>query len=160
MYEEHVRWPITFWGAIFALPVFLLAVALSRGLTVFPLLGVMALVLGIALLFRRLRIVVDETDLTVGFGPFRERLPLARIVACDATTYRWWEYGGWGIRYKFQLRHPRRRAKLYNVPGDGGRAVQVVLDDGRSVLFSSRDPAAVCGAVRARRPDMGPVTGP
>ena len=159
MYEEQLGWPSAFWWALIAVTAIpavscvavLLAAPEGAILAILPLLGVVALVMGIAVAFRRLRIVVDEAALTVGFGPFRERLPLARIVACEATTYRWLEYGGWGIRS--HLRQPRRGATLYNVLGDGGRAVQVTLDDGRRVLFSSRDPAAVCQALRARRPD-------
>jgi hypothetical protein len=109
---------------------------------------VVVLVLGgVGAVFHRLRVTLDAEALTVGFGPFRERLPLARIAACAPTTYRWLAYGGYGIRYNF-----RRRSKLFNVPGDGGRAVQVTLDDGRRVHFSARDPAAVCAAIRARYP--------
>jgi hypothetical protein len=107
-----------------------------------------ALLVAIACTFTTLRITVDDQVLTVGFGPFRERVPLARIVACSPTTYRWFEWGGWGIRFGW-------RAKLYNVPGDRGIAVQVTLDDGRRVLFSSPDPAALCRAVRERRPEIG-----
>ena len=166
MYVEEMRWSrAARWGlaAVVALPLPICIMAMlatptlaGRALALIPLLLVAAVVVGIAVAFGRLRVVVDETALTVGFGPFwkagfgpfRERLPRARIAACAPTTYHWLEYGGWGIRYNF-----RRRTKLYNVLGDGGRAVQVVLDDGRCVLFSSRDPAAVCRALRARRPD-------
>ena len=108
-----------------------------------PLLVVVLPVAGIRAVFHRLRVTLGPDTLTVGFGPFRERLPLARIAACGPTTYRWLPYGGWGIRYNVW-----RRAKLYNVPGDGGRAVEVTLDDGRRVLFSARDPAAVCAVLR------------
>src|SRR5689334_1690658 len=64
---------------------------------------------GITWIFTTLRVIIDEQTLTVGFGPFRERVPLERVTACCPTTYRWWEWGGWGIRLGW-------RAKLYNVP--------------------------------------------
>lgn len=127
----------------------LLAVPARRGLATLPLLVVVTLGTGFVTTFRKLRVTVDAAALTVGFGPFRERLPLDRIVACNATSYRWQEYGGWGIR-----RSPRRHATLYNVLGDEGRAVRVLLDDGRCVLFSSHDPDAVCRALRAHRPEI------
>ena len=170
MYVEELRWSSAArWGlvAVAALPIPSCITALlaappraGRALALVPLLGVAALVAGILVAFGRLRVVVDETALTVGvgpfwaagFGPFRERLPLARIAACEPATYRRLEYGGWGVRSS--LFHPRRRATLCNVMGDGGRAVQVVLlDDRRRVLFSLRDPAAVCRALRALRAD-------
>ncbi len=97
--------------------------------------------------FSTLRLAIDGEALTVGFGPFRERLPLVRIVACGGLTYRWWEWGGWGIRCGW-------RARLYNVPGDAGRAVQLNLEDGSRLLFSSPDLAAVCRALRERRPEI------
>jgi hypothetical protein len=100
-------------------------------------------VIGVLWIFRTLRICVDEQTLIVGFGPFKEHVPLDRVVACGSTTYRWIAWGGFGIR-------GRRRAKLYNVPGDQGRAVEVRLDDGKQVLFSSPDPAAVCRALHER----------
>jgi hypothetical protein len=102
---------------------------------------------GLLMVFSTVRVVIDEQALTVGFGPFRERVPLSRVTACSPTTYRWWDWGGWGIR----LRWP---AKLYNVPGDRGVAVVVTLDDGRRLLFSSTDPAAVCQAIRERHPEF------
>jgi hypothetical protein len=38
---------------------------------------------------------------------------------------------------------------LYNVPGDAGVVVELVLDDGQRVLFSARDPHTTCQMVRA-----------
>jgi hypothetical protein len=98
--------------------------------------------------FTTLRITVDESTLTVGYGRLRERVPLTRIVACRPTTYRWYEWGGWGIRLGW-------RARLYNVPGDRGVAVELRLEDGSRLLFSSPDPFAVCQALRERRPEPG-----
>ena len=153
MYEETLGWPPVAWAV---LGVLIALTVLGSGFGAFPLLIVGVILVGVAVAFRQLRIVVDDTTLSVGFGPFRERLPLTRIVACAPTTYRWLEYGGWGIRYN--IRHLRRRATLYNVMGDRGRAVEVVLDDGRRVLFSSGDPAAVCQAIRAHRPEISAAT--
>jgi hypothetical protein len=90
--------------------------------------------------FTRLRIVVDAEALTIGFGPFRERIPRALIAECGMTQYRWQEWGGIGLRI-------RPGARLYNVPGDGGWAVRVRLRDGQIRLFSSRRPSAICNAL-------------
>ncbi|MFN8513757.1 MAG: hypothetical protein U0232_33910 [Thermomicrobiales bacterium] len=117
----------------------------------YPLVGVVLLVdlivIGIIVASYRLRVTLAADTLTVGFGPFRQRVPLAQIVACDPITYGWLEYGGYGIRYKFW-----QRATMYNVPGDHRRAVRLTLDDGRRVLFSAHDPAAVCAQLRPHCP--------
>ena len=104
MYVEEMRWSSAArWGlaAVVALPlpICIMAVLASptlagRVLALIPLLLVAAVVVGIAVVFGRLRVVVDETALTVGFGPFwtagfgpfRERLPRVRIAACEPTT--------------------------------------------------------------------------
>ncbi|HYO30076.1 MAG TPA: hypothetical protein VER37_05790, partial [Thermomicrobiales bacterium] len=132
-----MEWPRTYWRGVAAAATFMIGVSVwvlfngsgDRRLTLLMIVLLAASLAVSTVASRRLRIVVDEATLTVGFGPFRERLPLVRIATCDATTYRWWEYGGWGIR-RYSLRRPWRRAKLYNVLGDGGLAVRVALDDG------------------------------
>jgi hypothetical protein len=159
MVVEEITWSRVGWlvllapAALALVPLgwVLLTVPASRPAVLIPLLVVGLVLGGVGAVFHRLRVTLDAEALTVGFGPFRERLPLARIAACEATTYRWITYGGYGIRYAFW-----RRAKLYNVPGDRGRAVQVTLDDGRRVLFSARDPAAVCAVLRPRCPNCRP----
>ncbi len=156
MVVEDITWSWVWWAflaGVAAIPVVplgwtLLTVPESRPAALVPILVVALVVGGIGALFHRLRVTLGPDTLTVGFGPFRERLPLARIAACDPVTYHWLASGGYGIRYAFW-----RRAKLYNVPGDGGRAVELTLDDGRRVLFSARDPAAVCATLRPHCPN-------
>lgn len=155
MFTQEIRWKgVAFWPlvgillgltAVFLIPLLLTA---GGGLWKLRLLVpgfITVVVIGVLWIFRTLRICVDEQTLIVGFGPFKEHVPLDRVVACGSTTYRWIAWGGFGIR-------GRRRAKLYNVPGDQGRAVEVRLDDGKQLLFSSPDPAAVCRALRERNP--------
>ena len=151
MVVEELTWSGVWWvflagvAAVSVIPLAwaLLTVPESRPAALAPILFVVLLIGGIGVLFRRLRVTLAADTLTIGFGPFRDRLPVARIVACAPTTYRWIAFGGFGIRY-----NRRQRAKLYNVMGDGGRAVRLTLDDGRHVLFSARDPEAVCARLR------------
>ena len=89
-----------------------------------------------------LRVTVDSAVFRIRLGPLGERIALQRIVACQVTTYRWQAWGGFG-------RYRRKRERLYNVPGDGGVAVELRLDDGQRVLFSARDPQSTCQLIRA-----------
>jgi hypothetical protein len=104
-----------------------------------------AVLAGVAVVFRELRIVLDDETLTAGFGPFRRRVPLPAITRCEPLTYRWLDWGGWGIRW-------RPGGTLYNVPGDHGQAVQLTLANNRRFLFSSREPQAWCERLRTRYP--------
>ena len=155
MYEERLHWPAWTLGALAAicvLPVVIILVAVRtasphagrQGALIAALVFDGVVVVALVGFFGTLRIAVDAAALTVGFGPFRERIEREQITACRPTTYRWAEWGGWGIRFK-------RNEKMYNVMGDGGVAVEVTLDSGRRVLFSSRDPAAVCAALDSAR---------
>ncbi len=155
MYHEEMKMP-TKWTLVFALPLIVVIVVLAIFMIARPISGtartvVIAIIVlevlftaSIVLLFSRLTVAIDGRTLTVGFRAFRERIPLARITACAPISYRWIEWGGYGIRIN-------RRGKMYNVPGDGGRAVQVTLDNGRRVFFSSTDPDAACAAINAAR---------
>ena len=95
--------------------------------------------------FHRLRVTVDEARLTLGFGPIRRQVALDRIERARPVTYRALTWGGWGIRWR------PGTGTLWNVPGDGGRAVELTLRDGRLLLFSSPDPDAAVAAIEAAR---------
>lgn len=65
------------------------------------------------------------------------------IEGCEARTYRpIREYGGWGIRYGL------RGGKAYNVKGNQG--VQLVLKNGRRILFGSQCAEELAAAIQAR----------
>jgi hypothetical protein len=158
MFTQEIRWSRPALGALACLYLWVLAVIVGPALFLPPHRDAAGLLLVIAALtsvlfaaisaiFTTLRVTIDRHTLTVGFGPFRERVPLEKITACEATTYRWTDWGGWGIRCG-------GRARLYNVPGDRGRAVQLTLSDGRRLLFSSPDPTAVCRALWDHHPEV------
>ncbi len=107
--------------------------------------GVVVLVLGVLWAFHRLRVTVADGVVTLGFGPFRRRVELSRIAEARAVTYRAWAWGGWGIRWRPGV------GTLWNVPGDEGRAVELVLEGGKRLLFSSRDPEAAVAAIERAR---------
>lgn len=101
---------------------------------------------GFPWLFLSARLVVEvrEDGLYYRFHPFhrrRHRLSRDEMAGAEARTYRpLLEYGGWGIRYGW------KGGKAYNVSGN--RGVQVLLRDGRKVLFGSRRPEELDAAIR------------
>lgn len=95
-----------------------------------------------------LRIRVNEEGVTVGYRFFSETVPHGQILKCQPVRYDPRSWGGYGVRSRTFAPNPP--ARLYSVPGDDGVAVQLLLAD-RQLLFSSRDPAAVCRAVNTGR---------
>jgi hypothetical protein len=87
---------------------------------------------------------VREDGLYYRYRPFHRRfhrIPLQSIRRVEARTYRpLLEYGGWGIRCGW------KGGKAYTVSGKEG--VQLELDDGKRILFGSRDPEGLARALR------------
>lgn len=101
MHDER-RWLIRNPILWFVLPI--VAVAIGAGFTVeearWVLLPV-AVLLGL-LLAANLRIQVEGDVLRLTYFPlWRRTIPLASIEQAEVVPYRWWRYGGWGIRVGF-----------------------------------------------------------
>jgi len=146
---EVLRWPIGYiwWLAVSITMIVRVALNTALPQVLSGLMNVATLILILVLTtllwsLGSLRVTVDSVALRIRLGLVQERIALERIVICQVTTYRWQAWGGFG-------RHRRERKRLYNVPGDAGVVVELVLDDGQRVLFSARDPQATCQAVRA-----------
>jgi hypothetical protein len=146
---EVLRWPIgiIWWLAVGVTTIVQMALntALPQFRASFTNVTVLLLIVALMALLWPLGVLlvsVDSAALRIRLGLVREQIALGRIVACQVTKYRWQAWGGFG-------RHRRGRERLYNVPGDAGVAVELVLDDGQRVLFSARDPQAICQVVRA-----------
>lgn len=95
--------------------------------------GALALALGLPviavawLLFAVLRVTVSEGHVNVQYGLFGPTIPIAAIESAEAVRYDWKRFGGWGIRRSLV----GDGEWLYNMPGDGGRAVRIVWRDAR-----------------------------
>jgi hypothetical protein len=82
----------------------IVAVALGAGFTV-P--EARLILLPVAVLFglllaANLRIQVEGDVLRLTYFPLWSRtIPLSSIVQAEVVPYRWWRYGGWGIRFGF-----------------------------------------------------------
>jgi hypothetical protein len=71
------------------------------------------------LLFSVLRVTVSEGHVNIQLALFGPKIPISAIESVAAVEYGY-KFGGWGIR---------RNAEgewLYNLPGDGGRALRIV----------------------------------
>lgn len=101
------------------------------------------------LMFSVLRVTVSTGSLKVQYGLFGPEIPIAAIESAEAVSYDWKRFGGWGIR------RGRGGEWIYNMPGDGGRAVRVVWRDAegkrRVVLIGSPRAEALAVAVQGAR---------
>jgi hypothetical protein len=75
------------------------------------------------LLFSILRVTVSQGHVNVQLGLFGPKIPIAAIESVEALDYDWKQFGGWGIRLN------AKGEWMYNLPGDGGRAVKMVWRD-------------------------------
>lgn len=94
----------------------------------------MGILFMIASVFGRLRIVIDDRRLTVGFSFIRHSISLDNIEYAETRRYPWW-YGGFGIRFGFDM------SVAYAQNFGGG--VWVVPKRGRKLFFSSYTPEVV-----------------
>lgn len=111
---------------------------------------VLALVLGMPLLFSRLtlRTEVRRDGLHLRFRPFvwHRHLRPEDLAEATARTYRpLSEYGGWGLRWGSS-------GIAYNVSSD--RGVQLVLTDGKRLLVGSQRPEELAAAIEAMRSSL------
>ncbi len=117
-----------------------------------PIAGAMLLEAAVGVLLiaslSRIRIAIDDQALTVAFRLFfTKRIPLGRIARCAPSDAR-----VWGMAY-------RGRGTSYRPRAVGGRSVLLTLTNGAQLVFASRHADAVCEALRARRPEIGRLSG-
>jgi hypothetical protein len=74
-------------------------------------------------LFSVLRFTISERAVVVQYGLFGPTIPIESIESAEAVDYDWKKFGGWGIRRSLDGEW------MYNMPGDGGRALRIVWTD-------------------------------
>lgn len=111
--------------------VVVIAIGLSAGRDITPLLVVAAVLIVTALLFASLTVDIKDDMLKLAFGPglVHKRTRLADIQACAVVRNLWWY--GWGIRLT-------PHGWLYNVAGLS--AVEVTLKGGRRFRIGTDEP--------------------
>ncbi len=101
------------------------------------------------LLFAVLRVTVSEGAVKIQLGLWGPRIPIASITSARATTYKFSQFGGWGIRYSLSL------GTMYNMPGDGGNALKIEwrTEEGRekTTWVGTREAPELARAIRAAK---------
>ena len=100
-------------------------------------------------MFAVLRVTVSERELAIQLGLWGPRIPIHAIVSARATTYKFTDFGGWGIR------HSPSKGTMYNMPGDGGHALEVVWHTGggrkKTTWVGTREAEALVRAIDEAR---------
>ena len=108
------------------------------------------------LLFSILRVTVSQGHVNVQLGLFGPKIPIAAIESVEALAYDWKDFGGWGIRLN------AKGEWMYNLPGDGGRAVKMVWRDRkgrRKVTYvASREHEQLAASIESARAALPPGT--
>lgn len=102
------------------------------------LLGMLAIIVLIALLFGSLTISLtqDRVIISFGIGLIKKKYPLAPIVRAEPVKNKWWY--GWGIRFT-------PHGWLYNVSGMD--AVEIEFENGKKVRIGTDEPENLAQAI-------------
>lgn len=96
-----------------------------------------------------LRVTVSQGSVQVQYGLFGPTIPIAAIESATPVSYDWKRFGGWGIRRSIE------GTWIYNMPGDGGRAVQIDWRDARGrkrvTLVGSRRAEQLAQSIKEAR---------
>lgn len=101
------------------------------------------------LLFAVLRVTVSQGAVSIQLGLWGPKIPTASIISAQATTYKFSQFGGWGIRHSLSM------GTMYNMPGDGGNALKIRwrTDKGRekTTWVGTREAPELARAIRGAR---------
>ncbi|EDM77218.1 hypothetical protein PPSIR1_26753 [Plesiocystis pacifica SIR-1] len=120
LYRDKSRAPWQLHALLGGSTAMVFAAAFLAGEAMLPMLAMVPVGLLVWLLFSVLRVSVSEGHVNVQYGLFGPKIPIPAIESAEATTYDWKRFGGWGIKRSLD------GAWIYNMPGDGGRAVKIV----------------------------------
>ncbi len=98
------------------------------------------------LLFAVLRVTVSQGAVNIQLGLWGPKIPIASILSVVATTYKFTQFGGWGVRIS------PKWGTMYNMPGDGGNALKIRWRDGKrekTTWVGTRQAEALVRAIRA-----------
>ena len=105
--------------------------------------GVLAFILLLFWNYRGLEIIINLDELSVNYGVFNKKsIKLKEIVSCQITKASFGRYGGSGVRYGFD------GSTAYTT--SFGNAVQIISKEGRTFVFSSKNPERICKIINGK----------
>lgn len=103
---------------------------------------VIIIILGLVLVnFHALKIRITEDGVGFGFGIFKKEIPFSEITGFQKESYRFKDYGGWGIRLG-----PNRTTGYIARSGDGVR----IKTARRDYYLSTSNPDRICRVLEER----------
>jgi hypothetical protein len=106
--------------------------------------------LGVYLNFRKLEITVTEAYVEARYGLIAKRVDIKDIISVKPHTYKFWDYGGWGIRgFGSHI--------AFNITGDDYQGVLIKYKNKKRTaifFFSSQNPDEVCQIIKSLRDDL------
>jgi len=107
---------------------------------------VFAFVLWVMHIFLSLRITLSAKGLRFGYYMISKEFKYSDILSAQVFRYQLGDYLGWGIR------RGTDGSIMYNVPGDQGVAVKIVVreaDQRKEYAFSARRPEVICKKIQS-----------
>lgn len=107
---------------------------------------VFAFILWVLHVFLSLRVTLSAKSLRFGYYLLSKEFKYADILNAEVLRYQLGDYLGWGIRKGTD------GSIMYNVPGDQGVAVKIVVREGdqrRVYAFSARRPEVICKKIQS-----------
>ena len=115
---------------------------------------VFVLILWILHIFLSLRVTLTAKGIRFGYYLLTKEFRYTDILSAEIFRYQLGDYLGWGIR------RGTDGSTMYNVPGDQGIAVKIVVREGdqrRIYAFSARRPEVICKKIQSHlRPVFSP----
>ncbi len=107
---------------------------------------VFVFILWVLHVFLSLRVTLSARSLRFGYYLLSKEFKYADILNAEVLRYQLGDYLGWGIRKGTD------GSIMYNVPGDQGVAVRIVVREGdqrRVYAFSARRPEVICKKIQS-----------
>jgi hypothetical protein len=116
---------------------------------------VFAFVLWVLHIFLSLRVTLSAKGIRFGYYMLSKQFKYADVLNAEVFRYQLGDYLGWGIR------RGTDGSIMYNVPGDQGIAVKIVVreaDQRRVYAFSAKRPEVICKKIQSHLKPL-PFTG-
>ena len=108
---------------------------------------VFVFILWVLHIFLSLKVTLSDKGISFGYYMLSKEFPYSDILLVEVFRYQVGDYLGWGIRKGTD------GSIMYNVPGDQGVAVKLIVREGdqrRVYAFSAKRPEVICKKIQSR----------